>query len=308
METPEFFPYRSAAARDSYFDFYDAMAARVWPVASEIRKVPTSYGQTFMRVTGPAGGPPLVLLPGAVATSLMWAPNIKELSEVCRTYALDQIGDVGRTTCAKPVRQLNDQMAWLDETFNALGLKSGIHLMGCSYGGWLTAEYARHAPERMSAAILLAPGATVLRLNARFVIELALAAIAPRWRLRPMIAWMFADQIRKDPTWIDLLMEELRLGMRSVDRRLPFSPVWTDAEWAELTVPTLFLVGEHETIYDAAKAVERLKRVAPQVASEIIPGAGHDLTIAQAEMVDRKILEFVKQQAAALKALVTHAA
>jgi hypothetical protein len=29
------------------------------------------------------------------------------------------------------------------------------------------------------------------------------------------------------------------------------------------------------------------------VIAEIIPGAGHDLTIAQAEMVDRKIVEFL---------------
>jgi len=59
-------------------------------------------------------------------------------------------------------------------------------------------------------------------------------------------------------------------------------------------VPTLFLVGENEKIYSAKKAVQRLNEVAPQIETEVIPNAGHDLTIVQAEMVNRKVLEFLK--------------
>ena len=76
-------------------------------------------------------------------------------------------------------------------------------------------------------------------------------------------------------------------------------PVLTDAEWGGMAVPILFLAGEHETIYSAKKAVGRLRRVAPRVRAEIIPGAGHDLTFVQAEAVDRRILEFLGQQTVA---------
>lgn len=294
--TPTYFPYRSAKARDSYFTFYDALAAKEWPVVSEERMVRTSYGETFVRVTGPDGAPPLVLLPGAVSTSLMWAPNIKALSEACRTYAVDQIGDVGRSTCTRPVRHLNDLLAWLDELFDALELGNGINLMGCSYGGSLTAEYAMHAPQRLNTVVLVAPGATVLHVSPEFVMRLALAAIASlRW-LRPFIRWIFADTVRKDPAWLDPMVDQLRLAMQSIQRRLPIPPVWTAAKWRALTVPALFLLGEHETVYDAHKAVRRLKRVAPQVTAEILPGAGHDLTIVQAEMVNRSVVEFVKRK------------
>jgi pimeloyl-ACP methyl ester carboxylesterase len=68
-----------------------------------------------------------------------------------------------------------------------------------------------------------------------------------------------------------------------------------DHELESLRMPTLFLVGEHEKIYCAAKAVRRLSRVAPRIRAEIIPAAGHDLTIAQPGMVNRKILEFLKE-------------
>ena len=122
MSIPAYFPFRSAAVRDSYFAYYDSLALKEWPVASEKRMVPTSYGETFVRITSPADAPLLVLLPGAVATSLMWAPNIRALSAACRTFAVDQLGDIGRTTCIKQVRRLNDLLVWLDEFFDALKL------------------------------------------------------------------------------------------------------------------------------------------------------------------------------------------
>ena len=83
--------------------------------------------------------------------------------------------------------------------------------------------------------------------------------------------------------------------------RIPVPPVLTDAEWGSLTTPALFLVGEHEVIYSAEKAVRRLKRVAPGIASQIIPGVGHDLTVAHPAIVNRRILEFLKQERTAAR-------
>ena len=297
---PAYFPYRSAAAKDAFLAFYDSLVVKEWPVASEERMAHTSYGETFVRITGPTSAPPLVLLPGAVTTSLMWAPNIQMLSGVYRTFAVDQIGDIGRTTCTRPVRRFEDLFGWLNELFDALNLRDGINLAGMSFGGGLAAQYTLHCPERLAKTVLLAPAATVLRLSSVFICRLFLAAIASRRYLPGMVHWMFADMARKDPQWIEASLKLLFTGMRSLQPRLlPVPPVLTDAEWGGMAVPILFLAGEHETIYSAKKAVGRLRRVAPRVRAEIIPGAGHDLTFVQAEAVDRRILEFLGQQTVA---------
>ena len=78
-------------------------------------------------------------------------------------------------------------------------------------------------------------------------------------------------------------------------KRMVNPTVLEDAELRSIKVPALYLVGENEKIYSAQKAVERLNTVAPQIRTEIIPNAGHDLTMVQAEMVNRKVLEFLKQ-------------
>jgi pimeloyl-ACP methyl ester carboxylesterase len=297
MATPAYYPYRSGAAKQACLEYLDSLAARQWPVASEERIVPTTYGGTFVRVSGPVGAPPLVLLHGAASTSLMWAPNIKALSAEYRTFAVDQIGEFGRSVCTTPIQCLDDLMAWLNALFDGLELRSGVNLMGISYGGALTAQYALRFPERLNRAILVAPGMTVLRVTNEFIVRTAMVMLSSRWFLPPFLRWIFPAMARKDPAWVDDIIEQSFLNFRNLQRRqIIVPPVLSDAEWRSLKVPTLFLVGEYERIYSPEKAVQRLKRVAPQVRAEIVAGAGHDLTVAQADLVNRKILEYLKQE------------
>jgi pimeloyl-ACP methyl ester carboxylesterase len=84
-----YYPYRSEQARSEYLASYDRMA-KSWPAPAESRMVPTSWGETLVRVSGPASAPPLVLLPGINTSSLIWEPNIAALSTQFRSYAVDR--------------------------------------------------------------------------------------------------------------------------------------------------------------------------------------------------------------------------
>lgn len=79
--------------------------------------------------------------------------------------------------------------------------------------------------------------------------------------------------------------------------RLVNPTVLEDEELQSIKVPALYLIGEHEKIYSAHKAIQRLRRVAPHIQTEVIPNAGHNLTIVQADMVNIKVLEFLKEPA-----------
>ena len=295
MNAADWFPYRTAAARDVCYRYLDDLAARQWPVASEERMVPTAFGATFVRISGPPAAPLLVLLHGAGTTSLMWAPNIEALSSEYRTVAVDQVGEFGKSVSTRPVESLADLIRWLDELIGVVAAGERVSMAGLSYGGALAAQYALHHPERLQRVVLLAPGATVLRPPAEFWMRLMVLAFTRKRGLKGFFRWIFADMARTDPQWIDSTVEQLALNMQNVRRhRVPMPPVLTDAEWVRLRPPTLFLAGENEVIYSAEKAVRRLKRVAPQVTPEIIPGAGHDLTFVQAAVVNDRILQFLK--------------
>jgi pimeloyl-ACP methyl ester carboxylesterase len=108
------------------------------------------------------------------------------------------------------------------------------------------------------------------------------------------------DLFNKDETtreFAEFWVDHLDLGLRSFKPKMLVSPtVLTDSEWASFSMPVLFLVGENEKIYSPIKAVERLNSIAPQIKTEIIQGAGHDLSAVQAKIVNQKILDFLEKK------------
>jgi pimeloyl-ACP methyl ester carboxylesterase len=294
-------PFKSARAKETYLAYYEKRSQK-WPVVSQSRMVETSQGETFVRISGPEGAPPLVLLPSGGATSLIWIPNIKTLSEQFRVYAIENIYDFGLSVNTRAFRAPDDLTDWLDELFDALELGSDINLMGLSYGGWLASRYALHSPERLRGIVLIAPVATIIDLPGEWVWRGILSAIPSKYIMkRVMVDWLFEDLIKHGNEASRILVDEYindaMMALKCFKFRMPINPtVLSDEELRSIEVPTLFLVGENEKIYPARKAVERLNGVAPQVRTEIIPGAGHDLTIIQAELVNSIVIEFLRQQ------------
>lgn len=85
-----FSPFRSAAAKSKYLSFYK-MRAMKWSVSFEEKMFHTSFGETYVRICGPKGAQPLVLMHGGGDNSSSWAPNIEPLAQNYRIYAVDAI-------------------------------------------------------------------------------------------------------------------------------------------------------------------------------------------------------------------------
>jgi pimeloyl-ACP methyl ester carboxylesterase len=295
MEKSECHPFRSAILRDRFLKAYDRMAED-WPVPSETRMVETSYGKTFVRICGPIDAKPLVLLHGAGANSLMWISNVRLLSAHFRVYAIDDIYGMGRSIYTKTIKGSNDYVNWLNESFNALKLGNGINMMGLSYGGWLISRYALRFPERIDKIMLLAPAATVLHIRPGFYIRMLLMQLPFRFFTSSFFYWLFEDWARKAKNAAEANVDTIFLASRCFkSKRLPIPTVLNDNELKSIRMPALFLVGENEKIYSAHSAVRRLNSIAPQIKTEILPDAGHDLVFVQTEMVNRKALEFFKE-------------
>jgi pimeloyl-ACP methyl ester carboxylesterase len=204
-------------------------------------------------------------------------------------------GDVGRSVCTRPIRDAAGLESWLDELFDGLKLADGFHLLGLSHGGWLATRYALRFPQRLGKLVLLAPGASVLRTPLEFYIRGLLLLTGSRYLSRACVYWLLSDLVRVNPARAETSLDRAMLTFRCLQARRIIAPtVFKDGEWQSLSMPVLFLVGENERIYSAGKAWKRLHAIAPQIRAEIIPGAGHDLTIAQPEMVNRKVLEFLR--------------
>jgi len=109
---------------------------------------------------------------------------------------------------------------------------------------------------------------------------------------------MFGDAVQQDAPSQDLLedfADMLCVAQRTFKAKLPILPtVMDDEELQSITVPTLYVVGENDKIYSAQKAVQRLKDVAPHIKTELVANAGHGLALSHAQLVNRKVLEFLQ--------------
>ena len=294
-------PFRSAEARERYLAYYDA-EAESWPVPGETRMVRTDHGETCVRVTGPHDAPPLVLQPGVWGHSLMWPPALIEaLSEDFRTYAVDNICDVGRSVSSRPLTKTDEFMSWLDGLFDALGLADGINLMGCSRGAWLSAEYVLHAPHRLAKVVWLSPAlvASGPRPGGFAGLPISLAALlAPSpATVGALMRWLMPDYLRSDPRSFDKYVADTALGLQCFDTtkacRYLGPRKFDDAELRGIGVPVLYMAGAEEKMSSATAAVSRLAAVAPDIETAVFPGAGHDLLTVQPEALGRRMLEFL---------------
>jgi pimeloyl-ACP methyl ester carboxylesterase len=298
MAVTPYHPFRSEASKQRYLTRYDEIAKR-WPVPSEARMVDTSWGQTFVRVSGPADGPPIVLLPGVGSPCHTWIANIAALSERFQTFAVDNIHDHGRSVESRVVASADDFASWLDELLSALGLESGAHFVGLSYGGWISAHYALRHPERVGRLVLLAPAGTVAPIPWGFIWRGILCSTPARRFMFNFMAWIAPSLEHGDEPqrqMLDAMVDDAWLAMRCFARRKLVPPLpLSEAELGRLPRSTLFLVGEQEVIFEPRQALARLARVAPHVRAELVPGCGHDLFIAQAAEGDRRIVAFLSE-------------
>lgn len=274
-------PFRSALKRERYLAYYDETAS-LWPVPSEARTVGTDYGPTFVRISGPEEAPPLVLMPGQWGASLMWLSVIEPLSRQFRTYAVDRIDDFGRSVRSRDVRRLHDYMRWMDGCLDSLGLASDVNLLGCSYGGWAAAEYALHAPERLASLMLVSPAGAVGRPSMGLALLgmpffVAALGMPSKATVGVLYRWLMPDGVGQP--WFTRAVEHGVIGSQC------FAPipmvqgagrVLSDAEFAGLQMPVLYVVGEHERLCDARAAAARLHRVAPRIEVHVLQGAGHE--------------------------------
>jgi pimeloyl-ACP methyl ester carboxylesterase len=300
----EFHPFRSASARDRYLASYDERA-RAWPVPSETATVHTDAGETFVRVSGPVDGDPLVLLNGIWCDSPMWPPVIIEaLSTVYRTYAVDNVYDFGRSVNFRTTTSAAAYVEWLDQLFDGLALDTGVNLMGLSLGAWISAEYLLHAPHRLRGVVWLSPGGVVSPPASVKSVAAVPYYFAAMWSpsqktVGALMRWLMPVAAHSDGALresLDRYIENVALSLQCFTKRPTAKETnrrFSDAELREIEVPVLYVAGEHEKLNSARAMVSRLNAVAPQIETMILPNVGHELIMAEPEVFTRRAMQFL---------------
>jgi pimeloyl-ACP methyl ester carboxylesterase len=291
-------PFKSKQGQTEYLAAYDAMMA-YWPVPYESMDIPGHYGCTHLVVSGPNDAPALVLLHGGRASLTMWSANVSDLSREHRVYAVDIIGQPGKSVAAKTFQKREDLIPWFSELLDVLKI-SNANLVGQSYGGWFALAFALSKPERVNKIALISPAACFMPLNFQHAMRGARMFFFPsRAAMRSFKLWETYPKNIEDPqnrAFFEAKLEQLYLGFKHYRCQGELNPdIFSDDELRALKAPLLLLIGQQEVIYDPAKSIDRARRLIPTIEARLIPEASHDLAYFQAEAVDELVLDFFKE-------------
>jgi pimeloyl-ACP methyl ester carboxylesterase len=261
--------YKSPAGERAIMAQYDALLAR-WPVSCTKREVASRHGATFVIASGNEAAPPLVLLHGAGSNSAMWAGDVGEYSRHYRVYAVDLLGEPGKSAPVRPDWNSPAYAEWLGDVLDALNVEKAI-LIGLSQGGWTALKFATSRPERVSRLVLLTPGGiTPDRIS--FALRAIPLSFLGRWGIERVKRMVF------DPLPIPAEVNEaITAIMTHFKPRIGVLPIFSEEELGRLTMPTLLLMGQEDALRDAGKIAERMRKLVPELTAKIIPQAGHVL-------------------------------
>jgi pimeloyl-ACP methyl ester carboxylesterase len=291
--------FKAPEGEAAYLAAYDA-AMKLWPVPYEEIEIPGRFGMTHVVTSGSKDAPPLVLLHGYFTTLTMWSPNVADFSKDYRVYAIDVMGQPGKSIPDpdEPIRDTADFAAWLSATLDGLNLDR-ISLVGMSFGGWLALNLAMIAPERIRKLVLLSPAASFQPLVKQFMLRGMLMGLFPtRLTVNSNMGWMGIKDT-PDAPGARCILELIYLGMKHF--RLPqetmriMPGMFSDDELHALGVPVLLLIGDREVIYDPAKALARARALIPNFEGELVPRCNHDMCFSQHRIVDARVLDFLKE-------------
>ncbi|MCJ0891770.1 alpha/beta fold hydrolase [Rhodococcus sp. ARC_M5] len=189
---------------EKFYAAYDRVL-RKWPADTQAIDVNTVHGTTRINACGPVDGPALVLLPGAGATSTVWFANVGALSQRYRVYAVDLMGDVGRSVPGnQSIDSVDELLDWVTAVLNELNLPTAA-FCGHSYGAMIALAYALRHDNRVDALTLLDPNACFGSMSPRYLLHALPILLFPNEkRQRAFVRWE-TDGAQSDSDWLDVL-------------------------------------------------------------------------------------------------------
>lgn len=275
--------------------------------------------ELFIQELGPKAGPAVLFIHGAGAWGGIWQATLEACAQAYYCIAVD-VPPFGFSERPNPPAYSRlDQANRLAALLEALQIER-VTLVGHSFGGGATVETALLVPEKIHALVLVdvalglqdadkpasePPFLLSAFLAARPVRNAVLAATATNPALsQPLLQMMIADPADATEAQIAMLQKQLVLQggtnalgdwAQAVFTVRETSPSTQLAAYATLTMPTLIVWGENDTITPLAQG-QHLHGLLPNSQLVILPHVNHIPQIEDVPAFNQALLTFLAAQ------------
>jgi len=316
-ETPSMKLYKSEEGLNKIMSWYKKVESEI-NVEYESIFAKTRFGKTHAIVAGESHSKSLILIPGVAGCAPLWRHQINELSKYFKVYALDIVGQPGKSEPNPPSVFNDDFVNWLEDVITDLKLNKP-HCVGVSTGGTTAMDMAIQKSDLIDRVVMCGPTGLA---RARLPFH--------QWFSRAMAKKKDADVLSDDLTASSFSKPRSGKTFGSFDRQLArgmalctrfyrvdkslgiynertsrvnyikalkvISKFFFSVDKNKLKKfknPGLLIFGEFEVLYNPYKISKKIRKLIPGLQIEIIKDAGHAAIYDQPEEVNEKVISFL---------------
>lgn len=282
--------YKNNENKELIYKLYDAKLAK-WPTPYEIIEVQTKYGKTSIIASGDTNNTPVFLVHPMGLTATVWLSNVAELSKKYRVYAINTIGDLGKSELKDfnyyPKNGKN-YSEWLNEIMTELQIDI-CDVVAASMGGWIAMNFAIHSPDKINHLVLLGPMG--IKANTFGVMSRLFKIIFfPTQKNKEAITkWVLGDSQKVN--------DELAVYMNTAlncEGRLPTPKHIKKRQLEKIDAKTFLILGELDNaIGNPNKNLKYAKKYFKNIEVEVVK-TGHIISMENPEEVNSLIIDFLK--------------
>ena len=169
-----------------------------------------------------------------------------------------------------------------------------VDVIGCSIGGWIAAEIATKAPERVRKMVLVAPEGVKVGPADRLDIPDIYAMPADKLE---RISYHDPEKMAADPASLSDEQLAIRLRNRETTALLVWEPYMHNPKLRHrlhrVTAPTLFVRGESDGLV-SADYLAAYSKLLPNARVQTLAAAGHSPHLEQPEAFAQTVLHFLE--------------
>jgi len=261
--------YKSAQGKAIIMERYEEIL-KLWPKPCESITVPSEYGDTFVIKSGADTDDAVVLLHGSSTNAAIWMGDAAILGKTRKVYAIDVIGEPGKSAETRPHMKAGNYAPWLEQVFDALGIKKAA-IIGNSLGGWIALDFVSQSPLRVNKLVLLATGG-LTPVHSSFGLKIVSLMLMGKKGVKKLTSIVLGN--------IEVPPEALEFAGLIVQYYIPRvikSPMFSDDALSRLNMPVLFIGGENDAFFQSEKSAARLCSLVPQAKTQVLKNIAHTL-------------------------------
>jgi pimeloyl-ACP methyl ester carboxylesterase len=319
IEDQRFSLYKTTDGYQAIMSWYDDVLDLI-ECDFESQFVKTRFGHTHMLVAGPADAEPLILIPGVAGCAPLWRKQLPAFAEHFRVYALDIVGQPGRSDPNPPSFLNDDYTQWLCDVLDGLHIERA-HFAGTSVGGWIVLRMGIDSPERVRKIVMLSPtGVSRARLPVKIWLtkvlnkkkganeleeDLTAKSVSSKSpggsfgtfdRQLARLMALCTRHYRVDRS-VGVYNEktqkvDMRKGLKVLRKFFLSEPKSVLRQFA---APGLLIFGQHEVLYDPVKISRRAKKIISGLETDIITGAGHAAIYDKPDEVNQVVVDYLRK-------------